>query len=173
MSTSESSISFPSLKEKIKEFVKTEFEESIKKICSEAELKKSPNLSEGYSDYVSRIIEEIVVNPARDKKLQILYNHEKHILDILKEYKEEIKFATSLQADIRKEEATFFSSTLKEVCASLKETQVDTKYQIQWIFELVSSYTSSLKLSNRLAEEHVIKLLGEIQQEAAETIKKD
>lgn len=109
----------------------------------------------------------------RDKKLSILYTHEKQLLDILKDYKEEIKFASSLQAEIRKEEASFFATTLKEVCNSLKETQIDPKYQAQWIFDLVSSYTSSLKLSSKLAEEHVINLLGDIQKEATETINKD
>lgn len=162
-----------SLKDEIKGLVKSEFEKSAKLLCSEEEMKKIPNLAEGYSEYVSTIVAEKVDNPQRDKKLSILYNHEKHFLDILKEYKEEIKFAANLQSEIRKEEATFFSSTLKEVCNSLKETQVDQKYQVQWIFDLVSSYTSSLKLSNKLAEEHVISLLGEIQKEASDVINND
>lgn len=161
------------LKNEIKGLVKTEFEKSIKSVCSEEELKKVPSLSEGYSEYVSKIVVEKVENPMRDKKLSILYTHEKQLLDILKDYKEEIKFASSLQAEIRKEEASFFATTLKEVCNSLKETQIDPKYQAQWIFDLVSSYTSSLKLSSKLAEEHVINLLGDIQKEATETINKD
>lgn len=161
------------LKADIKTVVKTEFEKSVQSLCSEEEQKKIPSLSEGYSEYVSKIIVEKVENTARDKKLEILYNHEKHFLDILKEYKEEIKFASSLQADIRKEESAFFASTLKEVCTSLKETQVDPKYQAQWIFDLVSSYTSSLKLSSKLAEEHVINLIGDIQKEITETLNKN
>lgn len=172
MATSSSSSS-SSLKDEIKGVIKSEFEKSVKSLCSEEELKKVPSLSEGYSEYVSRIVNEKVENPLRDKKLAILYNHEKHFLDILKEYKEEIKFAASLQAEIRKEESAFFSSTLKEVCNSLKETQIDPKCQTKWIFDLVSSYTSSLRLSSQLAEEHVINLLGEIQKEASETIHKD
>lgn len=161
------------LKAQIKNLVKTEFEKSVKSVCSEEELKSIPPLSEKYSEYVAMTIADKVENPARDKKLEILYNHEKHLLDILKEYKEEIKFASSLQAEIRKEESTFFASTLKEVCTSLKETQVDPKFQVQWIFDLVSSYTSSLKLSSKLAEEHVINLIGDIQKEVTETINKD
>lgn len=105
--------------------------------------------------------------------MSILYTHEKNFLDILKEYKEEIKFATTIQSEIRKEEATFFSSTLKEVCNSLKETQIEPKCQVQWIYDLVSSYTSSLKLSSRLAEEHVISLLGDIQKDVSDVINKE
>ncbi|GAA5575905.1 hypothetical protein [Porphyromonas gingivalis] len=161
------------LKDQIKSIVKTLFENSVKSVCSEEDLKNATALSEGYPEYIAETIVEKVENPSRDKKLQILYNHEKHFLDILRDYKEEIKFASSLQAEIRKEEATFFTSTLKEVYTSLKEAQVDPKLQAQWIVDLVSSYTSSLKLSSRLAEEHVIALIGEVQKEVAETIDKD
>ena len=161
------------LKDEIKALVRSEFEKSVKMICSEEDKNKISNLSEPYSQFVSNQIIEKVENPMRDKKLTILYNHEKHFLDILKEYKEEIKFAATLQAEIRKEEAVFFSTTLKEVCNSLKEAQIDPKCQAQWICDLVSTYTSSLKLSSKLAEEHVVSLLGDIQKEAAETINKE
>lgn len=165
-----SSTSNGNLKFEIKTVVKKQFEEVVKRICSEEEQKQIPSMSEDYSEAVSNYVYDKVENPARDKKLEVLYNHQKQYLDILKEYKEEIKFASSLQAEIRKEQATFFSSTLKEVCIALKETQVDQKYQVQWIFDLVSSYTSSLELSSKLASEHVISLLGDIQKETEKTV---
>ena len=142
--------SFMGLKDEIKSLVKKGFVNSVKTVISEKDRNNLASLSEDYSESIATTITQKVDNPLRDKKLQILYNHEKHLLDILKEYKEEIKFAASLQAEIRKEESTFFASTLKEVCNSLKETQIDPKYQTQWIFDLVSSYTSSLKLSGRV-----------------------
>lgn len=165
--------SFMGLKDEIKSLVKKGFVNSVKTVISEKDSNNLASLSEDYSESIATTITQKVDNPLRDKKLQILYNHEKHLLDILKEYKEEIKFAASLQAEIRKEESTFFASTLKEVCNSLKETQIDPKYQTQWIFDLVSSYTSSLKLSSKLAEDHVITLLGEIQKEASLEINKE
>ena len=165
--------SFMGLKDEIKSLVKKGFVNSVKTVISEKDRNNLASLSEDYSESIATTITQKVDNPLRDKKLQILYNHEKHLLDILKEYKEEIKFAASLQAEIRKEESTFFASTLKEVCNSLKETQIDPKYQTQWIFDLVSSYTSSLKLSSKLAEDHVITLLGEIQKEASLEINKE
>lgn len=161
------------LKDQIKSLVKAEFEKSVKNVCSEEQQKTIPSLAEGYSEYVANTIAEKVENPVRDKKLEILYNREKQFLDILKDYKEEIKFATSLQAEIRKEESAFFASTLKEVCNSLKETQISAECQAKWLYDLVSSYTSSLKVSSKLAEEHVISLLGDIQKEVSETINKD
>ena len=81
-STSSTSSSTAMLKDEIKGLVKAEFEKSIKTVCSEEELKKVSTLSEDYSEYVSRIVAEKVENPMRDNKLTILYNHEKHFLDI-------------------------------------------------------------------------------------------
>lgn len=154
------------LKSDIKDTAKAEFETSVKKICSDEEAKSISNYSGPYSEFISNYVIGKIENAEQEKRLQLLYNHEKQLLDILKDYKEEIKFASSIQADVRKEQAQFFSSTLKEVCNALKETQIDPKFQVQWIFDLVQSYTSSLKISSQLAEDHVISLLGEIQQKA-------
>lgn len=164
------SSSIDELKYDVKTTFKDEFEKAVKQICPEDALRKIPNLSDDFSENLSKVVVTKVENPLLDKKLAILYEREKKFLDILKEYKEEIKFAYSLQAEIRKEQATFFSSTLKEVCTSLKETQIDPKCQIEWICELVSSYTSSLQLSSRLATEHVINLVGEIQENIRKAI---
>lgn len=161
------------LKADLKYRAKTEFVKSVEMVCPECDGKKLTSAADGYAESISDIVVNKIGNALLNKRLQILCENEKHCLDILKEYKEEIKFAASLQAEIRKEEANFFSSTLKEVCQSMKETQIDPKYQSQWIYDLVSSYTSSLRLSGRLAEENVINLLGDIQAEISETIKKE
>ena len=48
-------------------------------------------------------------------KLELLYEYEKHYLELIKGYKEEIKFASALQEDLRRERSQFFTQTLKEV----------------------------------------------------------
>lgn len=161
-----SDVDLSKLKSDIKDTTKAAFETSVKKICSEEEAKSISDYSEPYSELISNYVIGKIENIEQEKRLQLLYNHEKQLLDILKDYKEEIKFASSIQADVRKEQSQFFSSTLKEVCNALKETQIDPKFQVQWIFDLVQSYTASLKISSQLAEDHVISLLGEIQHKA-------
>lgn len=108
-------------------------------------------------------------NPVR-VKLSTLYEHEKHLLDLLKDYKEEIKFAISLQTELRKEQANFFSSTLKEVCNSLKDEQISKECAKKWIEDLVASYTSSLKLSYQLTDENIMTSIGNIKEEINNTI---
>lgn len=99
-------------------------------------------------------------------KLEVLYNFEKNYLELVKEYKEEIKFASTLQEDLRKERSKFFSETLKEVSHTLSESQVDGDVASKWLKELVDSYTKSLDLSSSLIEEHTLDTIGKIRSEA-------
>lgn len=108
-------------------------------------------------------------NPLK-KKLNTLYEHEKHLFTILKDYKEEIKFAVNLQEDIRREKAKFFSATLKEVCDSLRDEQINKECAEKWIEDLVASYTSSLKLSYQLTNENIMAEIGNIKEEIDTTI---
>ena len=129
-----------------------------------------------YSDdeIIKQILDE-VYNERLKTQLTIYYEYEKHYLDMLKEYKEEIKFASTLQEDLRKERANFFSEKLKEVSATLKDTGVDDKVRGEWIKELVKSYTGSLDISDKLVEEHVVETINDIkgkQKEIVEQIKK-
>jgi hypothetical protein len=105
-------------------------------------------------------------------KLELLYQYEKHYLGLIKEYKEEIKFANTLQEDLRRERTLFFTQTLKDVIQTMKIAEVDNGVSAQWIQELVASYTKSIDLSSDLAKTHVIEILSiltaETKREAAD-----
>lgn len=111
-------------------------------------------------------IESNVGLAALQEKLSILYEYEKNYLELIKNYKEEIKFATSLQEEVRKERTKFFAESLKEVSETLSTSQVDNKVASVWIKELVESYTKSLNLSASLIEENTLDMVSEIKQEA-------
>lgn len=120
---------------------------------------------------------ELTVNEKIDlaslkTKLEILYSYEKNYLELVKEFKEEIKFASSIQEDLRKERAKFFAETLKEVQSTLKDSQVESEVASVWVKELVSSYTKSLDLSGGLIEEHTLDMIGKIRKESKKEVKK-
>ena len=100
------------------------------------------------------------------ERLQLLFEYEKNYLSLIKEFKEEIKFVGSLQEDLRKERAKFFSDTLQEVSSALKDSQVASDVASQWIQELVNSYTKSLDVSSGLIEEHTFDTIGDIRRQA-------
>lgn len=105
------------------------------------------------------------------EKLEILFTYEKNYLDLIKDYKEEIKFASTLQEDLRKERAKFFSETLKDVSNTLKESQVEDEVASIWLKELVNSYTKSLDVSAGLTEENTLNMVGKIRKDAKSKVK--
>jgi 6-pyruvoyl-tetrahydropterin synthase len=105
------------------------------------------------------------------EKLEILYSYEKNYLMLVKEFKEEIKFASSIQEDLRKERAKFFAETLKEVSETLKKSEVSSEVASKWVEELVNSYTKSLDLSSGLIEEHTIETIGKLRKDAKVSVK--
>lgn len=116
-------------------------------------------------------LDEMQAIESLNQRLGILYEYEKHYLDLIKEYKEEIKFSASLQEDLRRERSQFFTQVLREVSETLKNTSVDDKIASQWIQELVDSYTKSIELSSDLAKTHVVEIIGELKERAKEEVK--
>lgn len=104
------------------------------------------------------------------KKLNTLQNSEKQLLQIFKEYKDEIMLFETFQANIRREQAMFLSSTVKEVRKSLEESEIDKACQDAWIKELVDNYNSSLKLSSKLIDDSIMNLIVKIKEEIDNTI---
>ena len=111
-------------------------------------------------------IKEKVDLSSLKEKLDVLYNYEKNYLMLVKEFKEEIKFASAIQEDLRKERAKFFAETLKEVSDTLKKSEVSSEVASKWIEELVNSYTKSLDLSSGLIEEHTLETIGKLRKDA-------
>ena len=103
-------------------------------------------------------------------ELQILHSFEKQNLDLLKEYKEEIKFLYSSQEELRKERANFFATTLKEIIATLRNEEVDSKIASVWLNALVESYTKSLDLSEKFAQEGITNLMEDLRKKRKEIV---
>lgn len=101
---------------------------------------------------IDRLSEILKLNYLNER-LSVIYQYEKNYLDLIKDYKEEIKFACTIQEDLRKERSKFFSSILSEVSTTLKSSQVDEMVAAKWITDLVSSYTKSLDVSSELLDE--------------------
>lgn len=126
-------------------------------------------LAQKYAERSIKFIEDKVALTCMKNKLELLFEYEKHYLSLIKEYKEEIKFASSLQEDLRKERANFFSATLREVYATLQATKVGPEMETMWLQKLVASYTESLDLSAELAKENTLNRVSELKEDANST----
>lgn len=156
---------------KAKEYImnQTEILEILEDAFSAWEM--DPNAKNALIKTISLRTEEYVTLAGLRAKLAVLFEYEKNYLELIKTYKEEIKFAGSLQEDLRKERAKFFSETLKEVSGTLEAAQVESSVASMWLKELVNSYTKSLDLSSGLVEEHTLDMIGKIRKEAKSEIK--
>lgn len=126
-------------------------------------------LAKRFAERASAHIEEKVSLSYMKNKLELLFEYEKHYLSLIKEYKEEIKFASSLQEDLRKERANFFANTLREVFTTLQATKVGAELESEWLQKLVASYTESLDLSAELAKENTLNRVSELKEGSKET----
>ncbi len=124
------------------------------------------SISTELANKLEKELSDFVTLNSLKAKLSVLFEYEKNYLELVKEFKEEIKFASGIQEDLRKERAKFFSETLKEVSSTLTESQVENKVASQWLKELVDSYTKSLDLSGGLIEEHTLDMIGTIRDKA-------
>lgn len=155
-----------------------ELEEELREALGQYKDLEEIELSEMAVNILPKLFAEQIFNKFNAAQLQLkerlrtYFEYEKQYLELIKEYKEEIKFVNSIQEDLRKERAKFFSDTLSEVSASLKEADVDKATANKWIFDLVDSYTKSMNISQRLVEENTCDTIGEIRSRAKDELGK-
>ncbi len=147
-----------------------EIRETIQQVLKDYEMDE--NAKKLFLNHLEATLNEKVNLDNLKTRLDILYTYEKNYLELVKEYKEEIKFASAMQEDLRKERAKFFAETLKEVSGTLKNSQVDSEVASRWVKELVNSYTKSLDLSSGLIEEDTLDMIGKIRTESKKEVKK-
>lgn len=134
-----------------------------------AESQQFENRIELMADAIERVVAKAAY-AVRKENLEVLYEYEEHYLNLIKEHKDEIKFVSAMQEDLRKERSKFFAETLKEVSNTLQETKLDANVTNGWIIDLVKSYTKSLDLSSDMAKEETMGILGGLKQETKKTI---
>lgn len=145
----------------------------IQSMPMEATMSEKPKVEENVNDEHDEHEVEMPDELAEtEAKLELLYQYERHYLELIKEYKEEIKFANTLQEDLRRERSQFFTQTLKEIVQTMKGAEVDKNVAAQWLEDLVSSYSKSIDLSSDLAKTHVIQVLSIFKEEAKQEVAK-
>ncbi len=116
-------------------------------------------------------VKQKMLHEEEKHRLEMLHDQEENCLKMLREYEHEISCALNTQANLRREAASFFANTLKEVTKSLKESQIDEEFQKLWAKTLVDAYVKSIEIFSKLVEESVLSQLDEIRAKEAEAIK--
>lgn len=147
-----------------------ECSDALRGALSEYELKDTSNIARPLPQPTEEEVKQKMLHEEEKHRLEMLHDQEEHCLKILKQYECEILFALNTQANLRREAASFFANTLKEVTNSLKESQIDEEFQKQWAKTLVDAYVKSIELSTKLVEESVLSQLDGIRAKEAKII---
>lgn len=151
--------------------------DEMKKLIEEAISASFKNLKAGDEQDLEQIKKELQATLYNSvslenlkQRLAVFHEFEKNYLELVRDFKEEIKFAANLQEEIRKERAKFFSDTLAEVSETLSSAQVEESTAQTWLRDLVDSYTKSLNLSENLVEEKALETITQIREASRKTL---
>lgn len=114
------------------------------------------------------------VSPKRkEPSIQVLYDYEKHYMELVKKYASEIKMVADMLCDLRKEQEIFYKETLPEIIEKLnQDAGIDEEMRNVWLKRLTTNMDRSFGLSETLINDYVTKNIDEFKVEVNETIKK-
>lgn len=109
----------------------------------------------------------------KEPTIQVLYDYEKHYMELVKKYGLEIKMVADMLSDFRKEQEIFYQETLPEIIDKLnQDTGIDEEMKKVWLTRLTTNIDRSFGLSETLINEYVTKSIDEFKAEVNETMKK-
>jgi len=107
----------------------------------------------------------------KDPTIQVLYEYEKHYLEMIKKYSEEIKFIQNMLSDFRKEKEEFYQKVLPDINKKLSENDgIDKEMKKNWLNRLSTNIERSFKFSETLINDYAVKNLDEFKQAVNEKL---
>lgn len=103
------------------------------------------------------------VSPKRkEPTIQVIYEYEKHYLEMLRKYSNEIEFIQKMLSNFREEQAKFYHQVLPDIEDKLKgDEAINDEMRRIWIDRLVANMDRSFNLSESLINDYAVKNLDE------------
>lgn len=109
----------------------------------------------------------------KDKSIQVLYDYEKHYMDLVRKYSSEIEFVSKQLVEFRKEQKEFYDIVLPKIIAKLNgEKAIDDDTRKVWMKRFVDNMDKSFSLSETLINDYVVKTIDEFKNEVKEKLDK-
>ena len=104
------------------------------------------------------------ISPKRkDPTIQVLYEYEKHYLEMVRKYSQEIKFIEDMLSNFRREQETFYSKTLPDIINKLnQDAGVDEDMKKVWLNRFTANIERSFTLSETLINDYATKNIDEV-----------
>ncbi len=93
--------------------------------------------------------------------LQALYDYEKHYMELIQRYRNEIEFIENMLKDYRKEQVGFFADQMPMISAKLDEEAIDKNVKTEWLNHLTENMNRSFAISEKVITNYTTKKLDE------------
>lgn len=113
------------------------------------------------------------VNPRKkDPSIHVLFEYEKHYMELVREYSSEIKFIEDMLTAFRAEQTKFYEETLPQISRSMTEDQsVDDEMKKLWLNRLSTNLERSYLISEKLINDYATKSIDEFKKAVDEKLK--
>ncbi|CDB97258.1 hypothetical protein [Megamonas funiformis] len=107
----------------------------------------------------------------QEPTLQVLYDYEKHYMELIKQHKNEIVFIENMLKDYRQENIDFFNNQLSRISQKLDAEHIDKDMKNAWLKRLEENMNRSFAISEKLITDYTTKKLDEFKTIANEKLR--
>lgn len=114
------------------------------------------------------------VSPKRkDPSIQVLYDYEKHYMELVRKYSPEISMLSGMLSDFRAEQERFYNETLPQIVDKLnQDAGIDDEMRSVWLRRLTTNMDRSFGLSETLINNYATKNIDEFKRAVNEKLRR-
>ena len=107
----------------------------------------------------------------KNPTLEELRKYQKHHMELLKNYGEQVAFMDKMLRDCREERKKFFAEDLPKISKKLTDEHVDDAIRKEWLTRLEKAMEHSFKESDRLVSAFAVQKADEFREAMEEKLK--
>ena len=113
------------------------------------------------------------VNPKKkDPSIHVLFEYEKHYMELVRAYADEIKFIEDILSEFRTEQINFYENSLPQISRSMTEDHsVDDEMKKIWLNRLSTNMDRSFLISEKLISNYATKSIAEFKKAVEEKLR--
>lgn len=109
----------------------------------------------------------------KEPSIQVLYDYEKHYMELVRKYSAEISMITDMLSNLRSEQSEFYEKTLPQISSKLKQDEsIDDDMKKVWLKRLVENMDKSFELSDIVIKNYTTKKIEEFKAAVNEKLHK-
>ena len=113
---------------------------------------------------------EDVIPSKQEPTIQVLYDYEKHYMDLVRRYKEEILFIENILKNYRAEQVNFFKEQIPAINQKLNIEHINTEMKKLWLKRLEENMNRSFNISEQLITNYTTKKISEFKEAVNEIL---